>query len=268
MIKIPTIANDEQVNYNNLGSEFSKMISIDRDRNLINPIRTNPPVNINQQNTDYYYDGIANQGLIFQNNYDIKENQLLTTDQQQKILNELSLQRPYTADEMELNVLQNFDLDPQIRNLLVQESTRNKDNIYAQESQDFVKQVQKDLASFEKEKNLYKLGIDPLERITSQIDKQEKEQIEKIKKEIPGLEKENVIEQLAKILQKVKKLNIADALLEANKIIQTPKEEAIEKLAKKRAVEETITRQRAGVKNFKPTQEERIIPPLKTKDEL
>jgi len=264
MIKIPTIANDEQDNYNDLGSEFSKMINIDGDRNLITPIRTNPAVNINQQNTDYYYDGIANQGSIFQNNYDIKENQLLTTDQQQKILNELSLQRPYTADEMELSILQNFDLDPQIRNLLVQESTRNKDNIYAQESQDFVKQVQKDLVAYQKEKDLYKLAIDPITRLTTKLEKEELEKIKKAK----GVEKDSVLKNLASYLSKTRRMNMRDALLKAEEILKSPEVEAEEKLAKKRAYEEAITRQRAGVKEFKPTQEERIIPPPKTKDEL
>jgi len=264
MIKIPTIANDEQVNYNDLGSEFVKMISIDRDRNLITPIRTNPPVNINQQNTDYYYDGIANQGLIFQNNYDIKENELLSTEQQQKILDELSLQRPYTADEMELSVLQNHDLDPQIRNLLVQESTRNKDNIYAQESQDFVRQVQKDLAAYQKEKDLFKLAIDPITRLTNKL---QQEKLKEIREE-KGEERDSVLKNLAVYLTKTKRMAMRDALLKADEILKSPEVEAEERLAKKRAYEETITKQRAGVKDFKPTQEEKIIPPPKAKDEL
>lgn len=264
MIKIPTIANDDQDNYNDLGSEFVKMISIDRDRNLITPIRTNPPVNINQQNTDYYYDGIANQGLIFQNNYDIKENELLSTEQQQKILDELSLQRPYTADEMELSVLQNHDLDPQIRNLLVQESTRNKDNIYAQESQDFVRQVQKDLAAYQKEKDLFKLAIDPITRLTNKL---QQEKLKEIREE-KGEERESVLKNLAVYLTKTKRMAMRDALLKADEILKSPEVEAEEQLAKKRAYEETITKQRAGVKDFKPTQEEKIIPPPKAKDEL
>ena len=264
MIKIPTIANDEQDNYNDLGSEFVKMISIDRDRNLITPIRTNPPVNINQQNTDYYYDGIANQGLIFQNNYDIKENELLSTEQQQKILDELSLQRPYTADEMELSVLQNHDLDPQIRNLLVQESTRNKDNIYAQESQDFVRQVQKDLAAYQKEKDLFKLAIDPITRLTNKL---QQEKLKEIREE-KGEERDSVLKNLAVYLTKTKRMAMRDALLKADEILKSPEVEAEEQLAKKRAYEETITKQRAGVKDFKPTQEEKIIPPPKAKDEL
>lgn len=264
MIKIPTIANDDQDNYNDLGSEFVKMISIDRDRNLITPIRTNPPVNINQQNTDYYYDGIANQGLIFQNNYDIKENELLSTEQQQKILDELSLQRPYTADEMELSVLQNHDLDPQIRNLLVQESTRNKDNIYAQESQDFVRQVQKDLAAYQKEKDLFKLAIDPITRLTNKL---QQEKLKEIREE-KGEERDSVLKNLAVYLTKTKRMAMRDALLKADEILKSPEVEAEEQLAKKRAYEETITKQRAGVKDFKPTQEEKIIPPPKAKDEL
>jgi len=263
MIKIPTIANDEQDNFNELGNEFFKIVVGDRDRNLIVPTKVNPPVNTNQKESEYYYDGIAGQGLLFQNNYDLKENQLLTVDQQQKILDELSINRPYTSDEILNRELQNFDLDPNIRNLLVQESTRSKDNIYAQESQDFVKEVQKDLAAYQKEKDLYKMGIDPVTRLTSKLEKQEMEKLsaERKKPKVAA----SILNNLANYLVKTKRIQLRDALAEAARILESPEKEAEEKLAKKRAVEEAITRERAGVKEFKPIQEERLI---NVKDEL
>lgn len=255
---IPLI--DDERYFSQLGGEFNKLLQSDIDRNLIDPIRKNPPVNVNQKSTIVYGDGIANQGLIFQNNYDLSDNQLLTESQSEQILDNMSVNRPYTADENEMRILQNFDLDPQIRQLLVAESTKNKDNIYAQESQDFISQVQKDLQAYIKERDLYSLGVEPIERLQLKL---EQEELKKIKQERPELTQKSTLQKLADILTRTKRMNMREALLKAEEILRTPEMEAAEKLAKKRAKEELITRQRAGVKDFEPRLEERLI-----KDEL
>jgi hypothetical protein len=257
---IPLIADEEDYNRNfsDLGSEFSKLLQSDADRSLIEPIRKNPAANLNQKSTILYGDGIANQGMIFQNNYDLSDNQLLTEAQSENILDKISVNRPYTADENEMRMLQNFDLDPQIRRLLVAESTRSGNNIYAQESQDFVKQVQKDLQAFIKERDLYSLGVEPIQRLQQKLQEEELKKIREGKSD----EKSN-IRKVAEILTQTKRMNLKDALLAAERILETPEKEAEEKLAKKRATVEAITRQRAGVKGFEPPLEEKLI-----KDEL
>ena len=256
---IPLIADEEDYsrNFSDLGSEFSKLLQSDADRSLMEPIRRNPQANVNQKSTILYGDGLANQAMIFQNNYDLSDNQLLTEAQSENILEKISVNRPYTADENEMRMLQNFDLDPQIRRLLVAESTRSGNNIYAQESQDFVKQVQKDLQAFIKERDLYSLGVDPIERLTSKL---EKEEIKKAKEEF-GVddEKEKQREELINLLMKIRKQPFETAVKEAEKILKSKKEEAIEKLAKKRAKVEAVTRQRAGVKDFEPPLESKLF---------
>lgn len=251
---IPLI--DDERYFSQLGGEFNKLLQSDIDRNLIDPIRKNPPVNVNQKSTIVYGDGIANQGLIFQNNYDLSDNQLLTESQSEQILDNMSVNRPYTADENEMRILQNFDLDPQIRQLLVAESTKNKDNIYAQESQDFVSEVQKDLQAYIKERDLYSLGVEPIERLQLKL---EQEELSKILKERPDISEKSTLRKIAELLTKTKGISLSDALLQADDILKSKRLEKVEKLAKRKAKEELITRQRAGVKDFEPRQEERLV---------
>lgn len=160
-IRIPLYGKpDDSMTYNDLGNEFSKMQELDRDRGLIDPTRKNPLISLTNDTDDLYVDGIPNQLQIFQNNYDVNDNTIYSDAQQRLRLQESgSLNPQYTDDEILMTEQLNFDLDPVLRQKLYQESSGAGDNIYAQQSQDFVKQMQADIKNYFDEKNLYYQGL-------------------------------------------------------------------------------------------------------------
>ena len=160
-IRIPLYGKpDDNMTYNDLGNEFSKMQELDRDRGLIDPTKRNPLISLTNDTDDLYVDGIPNQLQIFENNYDVNDNTIYSDAQQRLRLQEAgSLNPEYTDDEKLLMEQLNFDLDPKLRQVLYQESTLTGDNIYAQESQDFVKQIQMDVQNYFDERNLYYAGL-------------------------------------------------------------------------------------------------------------
>jgi hypothetical protein len=162
-----------------------------------------------------------------------------------------------------MSVLQEHDLDPVIRSKLVQESTAAKDNIYAQESQDFVKELQKDLAAFNREKNLYNLLTDPTERITSQL-KEKLTKVDGTKQAVT--DQGQMIKTLTEILKRGRKgLNPEDILNEVRKIIESPIVEKEEAEALRKITRQEIMKQRAGIKDFDVSAEERLVTPEKLK---
>lgn len=160
-IKVPLYGKpDDNMTYNDLGNEFSKMQELDRDRGLIDPTKKNPLISLTNDTDDLYVDGIPNQLQIFENNYNVNDNMIYTDAQQRLRLQHAgSLNPEYTDDELMLIEQLNYDLDPQLRQALYRESTGAGDNIYAQESQDFVKQIQEDVKNYFDEKNLYYAGL-------------------------------------------------------------------------------------------------------------
>ncbi len=160
-VRIPLYGKpDDNMTYNDLGNEFSKMQELDRDRGLIDPTKKNPLISLTNDTDDLYVDGIPNQLQIFENNYDVNNNVIYSDAQQRLRLQEAgSLNPEYTDDERLLMEQLNYDLDPQLRQVLYRESTGAGDNIYAQESQDFVKQIQQDVQSYFDERNLYYAGL-------------------------------------------------------------------------------------------------------------
>jgi hypothetical protein len=266
MINIPLIVNDPTRNYtySQLGDEFKKMYELDRDRGFIDPpMNRNAPANFNAMSEELYIDGIPNQLAIFENNYDLSDNQILSNIQAHQILDSVSINRPYTDEEKLMSVLQEHDLDPVIRSKLVQESTAAKDNIYAQESQDFVKELQKDLAAFNREKNLYNLLTDPTERITSQL-KEKLTKVDGTKQAVT--DQGQMIKTLTEILKRGRKgLNPEDILNEVRKIIESPIVEKEEAEALRKITRQEIMKQRAGIKDFDVSAEERLVTPEKLK---
>jgi hypothetical protein len=160
-IRVPLYGKpDDNMTYNDLGNEFSKMQELDRDRGLIDPTKKNPLISLTNDTDDLYVDGIPNQLQIFENNYDVNDKMIYSDAQQRLRLQESgSLNPEYTDDEKMLLEQLNFDLDPQLRQVLYRESTGANDNIYAQESQDFVKQIQADVQNYFDERNLYYAGL-------------------------------------------------------------------------------------------------------------
>jgi len=169
MIRIPLYADPvDSRGYNDLGSEFHQIQSNDRYRGLMDSETLNPVATLSNNVDDLYADGISNQMRIFENNSDLSDNRLYTNAQQLiRLQNIGSLDRPLNADERALMEAVGYDLDPNIRNVLVQEATSQGDNIYAQESQDFVKQLQKDVAEYSKEVNLYYQGVPSEDRLAT-----------------------------------------------------------------------------------------------------
>jgi len=169
MIRIPLYADPVDVRgYNQLGNEFNQIQSNDRSRGLMESETLNPIASLSNNVDDLYAGGISNQMRIFENNSDLSDN-LLYNDAQQLIrLQDIgSINRPLTAEERAISEAVGYDLDPNIRNTLVQEATRQGDNIYAQESQDFVKQIQQDIAEYAKEVNLYYQGVPSEDRLNT-----------------------------------------------------------------------------------------------------
>ena len=169
MIRIPLYADPVDVRgYNQLGNEFNQIQSNDRSRGLMESDTLNPIATLSNNVDDLYAGGISNQMRIFENNSDLSDN-LLYNDAQQLIrLQDIgSINRPLTAEERAISEAVGYDLDPNIRNRLVQEATRQGDNIYAQESQDFVKQIQQDIAEYAKEVNLYYQGVPSEDRLNT-----------------------------------------------------------------------------------------------------
>ena len=169
MIRIPLYADPvDSRGYNDLGSEFHQIQSNDRYRGLMDSETLNPVATLSNNVDDLYAGGISNQMRIFENNSDLSDNRLYTDAQQLiRLQNIGSIDRPLNADERALMEAVGYDLDPNVRNVLVQEATRQGDNIYAQESQDFVKQVQQDVAEYVKEVNLYYQGVPSEDRLTA-----------------------------------------------------------------------------------------------------
>jgi hypothetical protein len=160
-VRIPLYGDPvDNMTYNDLGNEFTKIQELDRDRGLIDPTRRNPLISLTNDTDDLYVDGIPNQLNIFQNNYDIGDNTIYSDAQQLLRLQEAgSINPQYTDDEKLMTEQLNFDLDPQLRATLYRESTQSNDNIYSQQSQDFVKQIQADIQAYFDEKNLYFQGL-------------------------------------------------------------------------------------------------------------
>jgi hypothetical protein len=160
-IRVPLYGKpDDNMTYNDLGNEFSKMQELDRDRGLIDPTKKNPLISLTNDTDDLYVDGIPNQLQIFENNYDVNDKMIYSDAQQRLRLQAAgSINPEYTDDEKLLMEQLNFDLDPQLRQVLYRESTGSGDNIYSQQSMDFVKQIQEDVQNYFDERNLYYAGL-------------------------------------------------------------------------------------------------------------
>ena len=138
-----------------LGPEFVKSAELDRDRGLILPtIRDN--VDFNNFYTTEYISGVYNQDVILENNYNPEE-ELDMTDAQARaeLAGDASLDRPISAQEKEIQLYTDNDLDPRLRQEVVTESQLNGSNLDFSESQDFVREIQESVKAYTDEQNLY-----------------------------------------------------------------------------------------------------------------
>jgi len=142
-------------NNNILGSEFQMIQEDSRFRGLQKPLKKNPI--IDNENNQYPIDlGLNDPSILLEGNADPNETQIYTDAQ--ALLNiqmSGSLDRPMSREEQELREFVNHDLNSNLRLALVNEADRMGDNIYSQQSQDFVNQYREDIASYVKELNLY-----------------------------------------------------------------------------------------------------------------
>lgn len=136
-----------------LGSEFEKMQRLDRDRGLIDPtIRTEVPEagmteTINLAGVDM--------GMVLENNQNPSEELDQTDAQAALYISRIFPNRTLTQQEKELQIYEDHDLDPRVSQVLLAESVRTGSNMYALESQDFVRRIQEDIKSYNDEANLY-----------------------------------------------------------------------------------------------------------------
>lgn len=138
-----------------LGSEFVKTQELDRDRGLIDPtMRDN--VDFNNFYTTEYISGVAYQDVLSQNNYNPSEELEMTDPQARAIIaNDASLDRPLTVEEKEISLYTDSSLDPRLGREVVKESQLNGENLDFSQSQDFVREIQESVKSYNDEKNLY-----------------------------------------------------------------------------------------------------------------
>ena len=138
-----------------LGSEYLMIQQDSRDRGLQKPLKRNPE--FDNDNNEFPIDlGLNDPSILLENNNDPSETQIFTDAQ--ALLNiqmSGSLDRPMSREEQELMEFVNHDLNSNLRLALVNEAERSGDNIYSQQSQDFVNQYREDIASYVKELNLY-----------------------------------------------------------------------------------------------------------------
>jgi len=154
-VNIPIL--DEGVPVNRLGSEFNKYQQDQRDRGLIDPTLRDPEYSSSNTSVAVRPDGeLWNQQIIFENNHNPKGLIRYTEAQSlQKLLDNSAYERSKTETEKQLELSQDFDLDPELRGRLLQESVADGSDIFHTKSRDYVDEVQESLRQYNKEKNLY-----------------------------------------------------------------------------------------------------------------
>ena len=154
-VNIPIL--DEGVPVNRLGSEFNKYQQDQRDRGLIDPTLRDPEYSSSNTSVAVRPDGeLWNQQIIFENNHNPKGLIRYTEAQSlQKLLDNSAYERSKTETEKQLELSEDFDLDPELRGRLLQESVADGSDIFHTKSRDYVDEVQESLRQYNKEKNLY-----------------------------------------------------------------------------------------------------------------
>jgi hypothetical protein len=149
------ITNSNGILITNMGSEFNKIQELNRNRGLMNPTSGRDPEidKRNQTTYDYLYD-IENQNLILDNNFDSSEELYQTNKQALQYIENLTDGVISKEDETNF-IYEDVYLDSEISKKLKEESRKRNDNIFAEQSQDFVKDIQEDISNFHKEENLY-----------------------------------------------------------------------------------------------------------------
>jgi len=144
-----------------LGAEYLMLQQDSRDRGLQKPLKKNPE--IDNSNNEYPIDlGLENPSILLQNNNDPSETQIFTDAQ--ALLNiqmNGSIDKPLSIEERELMEFVGNDLNANLRMKLINESDVSGDNVYSQQSQDFVNQLREDIASYVYENNLYLQNVPP-----------------------------------------------------------------------------------------------------------
>jgi hypothetical protein len=268
MIRIPLYADPtDSRGYNQLGNEFSKIQSNDRYRGLMESEILNPISLQNNVVDNLYFEGFSNQMKIFENNSDVSDNILYSDAQQMERLRQIgSLNRPLTAEERAIGEAVGFDLDPTIRNVLVNESTNAGNNIYAQESQDFVKQIQKDVEEYSNEVNLYYKGVPQDQRLSALLRGDERA----LDDLVPTRSEDGVVDSVIKLLDDMDKqekedirttIEMRKRILKARRGGKTPPKRTEEKIIKEEDIRKNIKKE--NVKSSKPKAKGR-----RPKDEL
>jgi hypothetical protein len=140
-----------------LGSEFNMYQGDQRDRGLISPTIRDPEYSSSNTTASYRPDGeLWNQQTLFENNHNPKGLMRFTDAQVlQKLLDNSAYERGKTEVEKQLELSEDFDLDPELRGRLLQESLADGSDIFHVKSKDYVDEIQESVRQYNKEKNLY-----------------------------------------------------------------------------------------------------------------
>jgi hypothetical protein len=149
--ELPLLANGMDINQ--LGSEFDKLQSLDRDRGLLQPMIRQPEIMHFNDRTNADLSGIEETNLILQNNANASEELFQTDAGALQMVSEFS-NRPLNDVERFMVEQQDFNLDPKLLNAVRAESRHGDSNMFAEQSQDFINEVRQSLETFREEKNL------------------------------------------------------------------------------------------------------------------
>ena len=152
-VNIPIL--DEGVPVNQLGSEFNMYQQDQRERGLISPTIRDPVYSSSNTTVSYRPDGeLWNQQTLFENNHNPK-GLIRFTDAQslQKLLDNSAYQRSKTEVEKQLELVEDFDLDPELRGRLLQESLKDGSDIFHVKSRDYVDEVQESIRQYDRERS-------------------------------------------------------------------------------------------------------------------
>jgi len=227
-IQIPLISDGNLID--NLGSEFNKIQNSGRDRGLMDPTVRGEKINNRNMVTEIDFDGVQDVNILLENNYD-PESQLIKSDIEQiQYITHLLENKKMTVEERYAKQFSNNEIDPRLlRELKEQDREDPESNMMSLESQDYVKEVQKSIQSYETESNLY--FLDP---------KRSKQK---------GSSKLDLTEQLFKDIVEGK-----SAKKTASNVIENLKKD------EERKAKETLSRREKIIGKQKPAMREKIIP--------
>lgn len=177
--------------------EFDRIQELNRDRGLIDPIVRDPQnVSYNISTTIGYNNQDDLSSIVLENNYDTSEEIFQTRASALQFISRYS-DLPESEQQQALKEFTNYDLNQNVANALKIEARNSGSNMFSEESQDFVKQIQESVKNYNAEKNLY-FGTDK-DRLQETLEQLRDENF------IKNIEKEGILNATTEELLKAEK---------------------------------------------------------------